>query len=76
MNLKVQARYSKREAIGQNVAWVYAGLGDRDRTFEWLEKDFQQRSGLLPQVAWQFVFDDLRSDPRYAGLLRRMGLEP
>ena len=48
---------------------------NRDRAFEWPEKDFQQRSGLLPEVAWQFVFDDLRSDPRYADLLRRMGLE-
>jgi hypothetical protein len=56
------------------VAWVYAGLSDRDRTFEWLEKDFKQRSGLLSQVTWQFVFDDLRSDPRYTDLLRRMGL--
>ena len=73
---ELEAKYARREAIAQNVAWVYAGLGDRDRTFEWLEKDFQQRSGLLPQVTWQFAFDDLRSDPHYADLLRRMGLEP
>lgn len=73
---ELEARYARREATGQDVAWVHAGLGDRDRTFEWLEKDFQQRSGLLPQVTWQFVFDDLRSDPRYADLMRRMGLEP
>ena len=73
---ELEARYAKREAIGRDVAYVYAGLADRDRTFEWLERDFQQRSGGLPGVAWEFGFDDLRSDPRYADLLRRMGLEP
>jgi hypothetical protein len=42
----------------------------------WLEKDFQQRNGLLPFVTWWFSFDDLRGDPRYADLVRRMGLQP
>jgi hypothetical protein len=71
---ELEARYARREAIEQHVAYVYAGLDDRDRTFEWLEKAFQQRSGSLPQVTWQVGFEPLRSDPRYADLVRRMGL--
>jgi hypothetical protein len=55
---------------------VYAGLGDKDQAFAWLEKDFAQLSGLLWLTTWWFSFDDLRSDPRYADLVRRMGLTP
>jgi hypothetical protein len=54
---------------------VYAGLGDRDQAFAWLERDFQQRSGGLPSIIWWFSFEALRSDPRYADLVRGMGLE-
>lgn len=62
---KLEERYAKGEANGQYIARVYAGLGDRDQVFAWLEKDFRQRSGLLPLITWWFGFDDLRLDPRY-----------
>jgi serine/threonine protein kinase/tetratricopeptide (TPR) repeat protein len=73
---ELEASYARREAIEYDIAYVYAGLQDRDRTFEWLEKAFQQRSGSLSAVTWQFGFDALRSDPRYGDLVRRMRLEP
>jgi len=73
---ELEERYDRREATGINLAQVYAGFGDKDQVFDWLEKDFQQRSGVLPYINWWVNFDDLRSDPRYADLLRRMGLEP
>jgi len=74
---ELERKYARHEAIGQYLAQVYAGLGDRDRTFAWLEKDFAQHSGSrLSFVKWWFTFDNLRSDPRYADLVRRMGLEP
>lgn len=71
---ELEDRYSKREAIGMNLAAVYVGLGEKDKAFSWLERDFEQRSGLLPDVTVWANFDDIRSDPRYADLLRRMGL--
>ena len=74
---ELEAKYARREAVGQYLADVYAGLGDRDQAFAWLEKDFERRSGIrLPFIKWWFTFDDLRGDPRYADLLRRMGLKP
>jgi len=73
---QLQALYEKQEAFGADVAGVYAGLGDKDKAFEWLEKDYQARNGRLARVRWNTPFDPLRSDPRYADLLRRMGLEP
>jgi TolB-like protein/Tfp pilus assembly protein PilF len=72
----VGAKYERHEALGQDFAIVYAGLGDKDQAFAWLEKDFQARSGLLARTRWLPGFESLRSDPRFADLLRRMGLKP
>ncbi len=71
---ELEGRYDRHESIGFNVATVYAGLGDNDQVFAWLEKDFQQRSSQLPYITWWPNFDDLRGDPRYADLVKRMGL--
>jgi serine/threonine-protein kinase len=74
---ELEVKYTRREAVGQYLADVYAGLGDRDQVFSWLERDFERGSGIrLPFIKWWFTFDDLRGDPRYADLLRRMGLKP
>jgi TolB-like protein/lipoprotein NlpI len=72
---ELEGRYEKHEAIGQDLAAVYAGLGEKDQAFAWLEKDFQTRSGLLAWTRWTPAFESLRSDPRSADLLRRMGLQ-
>lgn len=69
-------KYEKGQAIGQDLAAVYAGLGDKDQAFAWLEKDFQTRSGLLGWTRWTPAFESLRSDPRDADLLQRMGFQP
>jgi TolB-like protein/Tfp pilus assembly protein PilF len=73
---ELEEKYATREALGQHLAEVYSGLGDKDQAFAWLEKDFRQRSGRLPEMTWRFGFQNLRSDPRYADLVQRMGLQP
>jgi len=73
---QVQAKYEKNEALGKDVAGIYAGLADTDQVFVWLEKDFQARAGPLSRIKWELPFESVRSDPRYADLLRRMGLQP
>jgi TolB-like protein/Flp pilus assembly protein TadD len=72
---ELQAKYDKQEALGQDSAAVYTGLGDKNQAFAWLEKDFEAHSGLLPWIGWAPAFESLRSDPRCADLLRRMGLQ-
>jgi eukaryotic-like serine/threonine-protein kinase len=71
---ELETRYERHEALGQDLAAVYAGLGDKNQAFAWLEKDFQARSGVLSRTRWYVYFESLRSDPRYADLFRRMGL--
>jgi eukaryotic-like serine/threonine-protein kinase len=68
-------KYENGRALGQDLAAVYAGLGEKDQAFAWLEKDFQTRSGLLAWTRWTPAFESLRSDPRYTDLLRRMGFQ-
>lgn len=73
---ELEEKYKKHESPGYQVAAVYVGLDDKDHAFQWLEKDFQQHSGRLPNITLRFPFDNLRSDPRYGDLVRRMGLDP
>jgi TolB-like protein/Tfp pilus assembly protein PilF len=58
-----------------HLALVYLGLGDGDRVFEWLEKAYEQRSNYLIYLKVEPLVDGLRSDPRFAALLKKMGLE-
>jgi serine/threonine protein kinase/Tfp pilus assembly protein PilF len=55
-----------------NVAVIYAGLGDKDEAFRWLEKGYEQRSSGMPYLTTDPFWYEMRSDPRYADLLRRM----
>ena len=71
---ELEGKYTRKEAIGQYLAAVYVGLGDKDKAFEWLEKDFRTRNGKLAEIRWQLQFDSLRDDPRYKDLLKRMRL--
>lgn len=57
-----------------NIAFVYVLLGDKEKTFEWLEKAFQARDTDLPRFRLGPTFDPIRDDPRYKDLLKRMNL--
>jgi eukaryotic-like serine/threonine-protein kinase len=72
---ELEEKYARHEAIGMSLAGVYAGLGEKNQAFAWLERDFEQHSGVLPFITYSSM-PDLRSDPRYADLVRRMGLTP
>lgn len=55
------------------IAVVYAGLGDHDRAFEWLNRSVDDAS-LSPQLHSP-LFDELKADPRYQEFRRRVGLQ-
>ena len=59
-----------------HVAMVYAGLGEQDKTFDWLEQAYAEREGRMTILKFAPEFDSLHSDPRYADLVRRIGLTP
>jgi tetratricopeptide (TPR) repeat protein len=57
-----------------NFAVIYAGLGDKDEAFVWLNRAYQERSYLLTYLTVDERLDDLHSDPRFDELRRRVGL--
>ncbi len=58
------------------IAAIYAGLGEKDQAFAWLEKAYEERSDGLVNLNAEQRFDSLRSDPRFTDLARRIGLIP
>ena len=55
-------------------AYLYGILGERDRAFAWLEKSMQMHTGQPLYFKIDPTLDDLRSDPRFVALIRRVGL--
>jgi TolB-like protein len=70
----LQARHKTRYFSPWMIARLYADLGDKERAFEWLDTAYRERDFLLLGIATQFQFDPLRSDPRFAELVRKVGL--
>ena len=68
---------SKREYVSPvAVAMIHTGLGDRDQAFAWLEKAYQDRDTVLVYYLRDPQLEALQPDPRFADLLRRVGLAP
>jgi hypothetical protein len=59
-----------------DIALFYARLNDKDQAFAWLEKGMAERSILFNYLVADARWDNLRSDPRLADFLRRVGLQP
>ena len=57
---------------GTLLASVCLGLGDHDRAISWLQHAAEERDGLMTFLSRLFLFDPLRSDPRFQALLRKM----
>ncbi len=58
-----------------SIALIHAGLGEKDQALEWLANAYHEHSGGLVNLKAEPRFDDLRADPRFGELLRRMGLD-
>ena len=75
---EIREKYDKREALGQELAYVYVAMGEKEQGFTWLEKDFQVRSSSLFLIAYSPRGDILReklgNDRRWKDLLQRIGL--
>jgi eukaryotic-like serine/threonine-protein kinase len=71
---ELEGRYSNGQKISFNIAGIHAGLGDRDRALEWLEKAHEEKSSILPIIGWYPHFKSIRGEPRFKDLLKRMNL--
>jgi TolB-like protein len=58
-----------------SFAWVYLGLRDVDRAFEWLHRAVDSHDQLMMPIKTYAFFDPIRDDPRFHALLRKMKLD-
>jgi len=59
-----------------SIAMIYNGLGKREETLAWLERGYQQREPRMVFLKAEPKWNNLRDDPRFQDLLRRVGLVP
>ena len=65
---------SKRAYVSSyQIAQIYAVLEDKDHAISRLEQAFKERDGQLTYMKVDPVFDEIRSDPRFQDLVRRIG---
>ena len=69
----LQAR-EKRYVSAPVIAAVYVAFGDKEEAFSWLERAFEEHSGILQWIAFLPEFRPLHSDARFPHLLRRIGV--
>jgi DNA-binding winged helix-turn-helix (wHTH) protein/tetratricopeptide (TPR) repeat protein len=55
------------------LSYVYLGLKEKDKAFEWLEKAYRERSYSLMNLKVDPIYDSLRSDLRFTNMLQRLG---
>lgn len=56
------------------IGAVYARLGDKDTAFDWLEKAYRDRVSFLANFKSHALWDNLRDDPRFHALVKRIGI--
>jgi eukaryotic-like serine/threonine-protein kinase len=77
LNKGIEARQAQRKtgySSALKIAELYADLGDKDQAFRWLNTAYQERDPYLLGLKTNFLFDLIRSDPRFAELVRKVGL--
>jgi serine/threonine protein kinase/tetratricopeptide (TPR) repeat protein len=62
-------------SVNYDIAFIHCGLGDMEMTFEWLEKAYKEKEADIICLKGDPCWDNLRSDPRYNSLIKRMNLE-
>ena len=65
-----------KESLSLEMAQIHAALGNSDKAFEWLNAAFARKSPGRADVAVDPRLDPLRADPRFAPLLKSIGLAP
>jgi TolB-like protein/Flp pilus assembly protein TadD len=75
--LRSVAERAKREEVHpMDFSLLYASLDERDEAFRWLRRAYEERSFLLIWINVTAWYDGIRDDPRFAELVRDIGLVP
>jgi hypothetical protein len=75
LRLLEEVRRSTHPNAPHHLAIIYAALGDKEQAFAALDECFRRRNPFLRELKVDPAFDSLRDDPRFAAMVRRVGLE-
>ncbi len=67
---------TERYVSPYSIALAYNGLEERDKTLAWLERGFKERDPKMVFLKVEPKWNNLRGDPRFQDLLRRVGFPP
>ena len=70
---QLQASQAEHYVLPYNIAKIYAAARDKDKSFEWLERAYQEGNPDLIELNSEPVFDGLRGEPKFSDLMRRVG---
>ena len=73
----IEARQAQRTtgySSSFGIAALYSDLGNKEQAFRWLNTAYQEHDWWLISLKTDFLFDPIRSDPRFAELTRKVGL--
>jgi hypothetical protein len=73
---RAQRSGGKKYIAAEEIAAVYAALGEKDEAFKWLEQACDDHGGAVQAVPIRPVFRSLHSDPRFRAIVRRLGIDP
>jgi tetratricopeptide (TPR) repeat protein len=71
-----EGKAAKTYVSGDEIAMIYAALGDKNNAFRWLQRALDEHAAPLGGMGLALEFRPLRSDPRFAALLAKLGLDP
>jgi Flp pilus assembly protein TadD len=72
---QLRSMATRRYVPDYSIALVYAALGEKDQAFGLLEKSYRDHTVDMITLYYDPLIDNLRSDPRFADLQRRIGLK-
>jgi serine/threonine protein kinase/Flp pilus assembly protein TadD len=73
----IEVREAQRKSSywsAYDIADLYAGLGEKDEVFRWLNAAYEERDYQMEGLKTDPLFDSVHSDPRFAELVRKVGL--
>ncbi|PWT94519.1 MAG: hypothetical protein C5B55_02580 [Blastocatellia bacterium] len=72
---ELKSESTNRYVPNYSFAVAYAALGDKEQALSWLEKDVAERSAFAIFASVDPNLDDLRNEPRFQEMLKRMNLQ-
>jgi len=74
LNWIIQSELMKPEPSVINLAWTYSVLQKNEEAIKWLEIAYEKPPADLPRINNYIIFNNLRTDPRFQAIIKKMGL--